>query len=85
MPRREPPAGIIDASMSGSAIRNNAWLRQCLTDLREGKHARGCECAGKRDIVPDWEGDCMTMADTPVNACTEIVRCALEMEGYDVD
>jgi len=82
MPRREPPAIYPQNPPARDILEVGFWMKDCLTDMRDGKHARGCRCVRWQeweDSAKAWRG-----RDRP-NACTEIARCALEMEGYDVD
>lgn len=50
---------------------------QCLQDLAAGRHAVGCECSKEC-----YHQNCLCI---PENACTLIVRCALEMRDYQVE
>ena len=63
--------------------RRARWMEQCLQDLAAGRHAVGCGCdeTDSRWTPNGWD---VSEDRRKPNACSEIVRCALEMRDYDV-
>lgn len=60
------------------------WNAQCLQDLAAGRHAVGCGCdeTDSRWTPNGWD----TSEERYMqNACSEIVRCALEMRDYECE
>lgn len=62
------------------------WFDQCLQDLAAGRHAVGCGC--HMVVLTELRNrSTITSVEHPElrNACTEIVRCALEMRDYECE
>ena len=72
--KRKAPRGLHNMSLIDNGIRTQQWQQQCLQDLASGRHAEGCECTTY--VHGRW---------TLPNACSEIVRCALEMRSYETE
>lgn len=60
------------------------WVQQCLQDLAEGRHSVGCGC-DETDSIWTFNGWDVRGEKYKPNACTEIVRCALEMRSYECE
>lgn len=80
MTRREPPAPDVDGRHLLYVA--HAWFRQGISDLAEGRHAKGCECK----VTGTAEGFVTKIKNVKIDyACLTIAKALGDFESYEVE